>query len=250
MPTRILEISLRENDDYSIRLHESNGQTAPYVALSYIWSKKPQTFLTLLDNINERMQQIDAKNLPKTVMDAVRCTQGLGLKYLWVDSLCIIQDSDTDKAKEIGRMSGIYKNAYATISAAKATKCEDSFLEHGSTVSDLPLSSFKLELLTPKDPVVLNDRVERYQTKRDFSNFMPGSELEAIFQKSSWNHPDAWYDTPSTVWLAATPLGGGEKRDLLPAGDIKDEPITCRGWTLQESWLSTRMLVCSSAQLL
>jgi Heterokaryon incompatibility protein (HET) len=132
------------------------ARTAPYVALSYIWSKKPQTFLTLLDNINERMQQIDAKNLPKTIMDAVRCTQGLGLKYLWVDSLCIIQDSDTDKAKEIGRMSGIYKNAYATISAAKATKCEDSFLEHGSTVSDLLLSSFKLELLTPKDPVVLN----------------------------------------------------------------------------------------------
>jgi hypothetical protein len=57
--------------------------------------------------------------------------------------------------------------------------------------SDLVQSSFKLELLTPKDPVVLNEWVERYQTKRDFSHFMPGSELEAIFQTSSWNHPDA-----------------------------------------------------------
>jgi hypothetical protein len=147
-------------------------------------------------------------------------------------------------------MSSIYKNAYVTISAAKATKCEDGFLEHRSTVGDLLKSSFKLEILTPKDPVALNEWIERYRTKRDFSNFMSGDDLEAILQTSSWNHADAWYDTPSTVWLASTPLGDGDKRDLLTAGDIKDEPITARGWTLQESWLSPRMLIYGSAQLL
>jgi hypothetical protein len=185
MPTRVLEISVGENDDYSIRLHESTGETAPYIALSYIWGEEPQTFLTNEDNFNDRMQHIDAKILPKTIIDAVRCTQGLGLKYLWVDSLCIKQNSDTDKAQEIGRMSSIYKNAYVTISAAKATKCEDGFLEHRSTVGDLLKSSFKLEILTPKDPVALNEWVERYRTKRDFSNFMSGDDLEAILQTSS-----------------------------------------------------------------
>src|SRR5437016_11506675 len=127
MPSRVLEISPRENDNYSIRLHETKGEIASYVALSYIWGG-PQTCQTLKSNFDEHMQQIDAKKLPRTIMDAVFCTQKLGLKYLWVDSLCIIQDSLEDKAKEIGRMSSIYKNAYVTISAAKATSCQGGFL--------------------------------------------------------------------------------------------------------------------------
>src|SRR5437016_11612326 len=76
MPTRVLEISPAENDNYSIRLHVSTDEIASYVALSYIWGG-PQTCQTLKSNIDEHMQQIDAKKLPRTIMDAVCCTQKL-----------------------------------------------------------------------------------------------------------------------------------------------------------------------------
>ncbi|TVY62268.1 hypothetical protein LSUE1_G009236, partial [Lachnellula suecica] len=249
MPSRLLEISLEENGDYSIRLHESNDEAASYIALSYIWGG-PQACRTLTSNIEEHMQRIDSKKLPRTIMDAVRCTNNLDLKYLWVDSLCIIQDSPEDKAKEIGRMSIIYKNSYVTLSAAKATSCEKRFLEPRSTPEDLLRSSFKLEILTPKDPVALNEWIEKYRINSDFTNYVPGFEIEEVFKISPWNDPDAWNDVPSSIWLAATPLGTDNAVDLLTAGDIADEPISKRGWCLQESWLPPRMLIYGSAQLL
>jgi hypothetical protein len=93
MPTRVLEISLSKGDKYSIGLHESGGEIGSYVALSYMWGGD-QKSMTLKTNIKQYMRQIDSKKLPRTIMDAVLCTQKLGLKYLWVDSLCIIPDSD------------------------------------------------------------------------------------------------------------------------------------------------------------
>ncbi|TAQ91339.1 hypothetical protein B7494_g308 [Chlorociboria aeruginascens] len=247
MPTRILEILVTENGDYSVRLHDSAAEIVSYVALSYIWGG-PQACQTLTSNIDEHKLQIPTGKLPRTIMDAVRCTNELGLTYLWVDSLCIIQDSVEDKAIEIGRMSNIYKNAYVTISAAKATTCEEGFLNSRVTADDVLRSSFKLKILTPKDPVALNQWIETYRVREDFSNYLPSNRLEAIFRTSPWSDTDAWFDMPSMVRLAASFMDGDHK-DLLTASDIEDEPISKRGWTLQESWLSRRMLIYSSGQL-
>lgn len=79
-------------------------------------------------------------SLPQTIQDAVTVTRKLGLQYLWVDSMCIIQDSDDDKAHEIGRMSQIYGSAYVTISASSSAKCTTGFLNRGNpNVIDIPV---------------------------------------------------------------------------------------------------------------
>lgn len=122
MPSRVLEILCIEDNEYSVKLIDNSGQTSPYVALSYIWGV-PQEYQTLGGNIDKFKQEINARKLPKTILDAIRCTHELGLRYLWVDTLCIIQDSQEGKAKEIGRMSGIYKNTHVAISAASVKKC-------------------------------------------------------------------------------------------------------------------------------
>jgi hypothetical protein len=249
MPTRLLEITLGKNDRYAVRLCKTTGQSLVYAALSYIWGG-PQSCQTLKRNIDEYLQHIELQKVPKTILDAIHCTQTLGLKYLWVDSLCIIQDSAEDKSREIGLMSTIYKNAYVTISAAKATSCEEGFLEPRTSVENLLQNSFKLEILTPKDPIALSQWAEAHRLKDDFSNLLSTLETEDLFKASEWNHPDAWYKNPSTVRLAATPLGDSDEEDFLTAGDIEAEPISKRGWTLQESWLSRRMLIYGSRQLL
>ena len=68
-----------------------------------------------------------ASSLPRTLQDAVKVTQKLGLEYLWVDSLCIVQDEDEDQLNELPNMASYYENAYFTLIAGGA-KCTDGFL--------------------------------------------------------------------------------------------------------------------------
>ncbi|KAH0563408.1 hypothetical protein GP486_002029 [Trichoglossum hirsutum] len=67
-------------------------------------------------------------DLPKTIQDAVTVTRNLGLKYLWVDSLYILQDSEEDKLRELPRMADYYKNSSVTIAAGRSS-CKDGFLQ-------------------------------------------------------------------------------------------------------------------------
>jgi Heterokaryon incompatibility protein (HET) len=58
--------------------------------------------------------------LPKTIYDAAKITRKLGLQYLWVDALCIIQDLVEDWQRESANMGNIYSNAFITIQASGA----------------------------------------------------------------------------------------------------------------------------------
>ena len=63
--------------------------------------------------------------LPRTIYDALVVTQGIGLRYLWVDAMCIIQDDGDDTAEQIGQMYAVYRSAYVTISAATAATSKE-----------------------------------------------------------------------------------------------------------------------------
>ncbi|OAL46357.1 HET-domain-containing protein [Pyrenochaeta sp. DS3sAY3a] len=75
---------------------------------------------TTLENVDQHLKFIDIADLPATFQDAVLITQKLGHQYLWIDSLCIIQDSPEDWWIESSRMNYIYQNAKLTIMAESA----------------------------------------------------------------------------------------------------------------------------------
>ncbi|KAL6871679.1 HET domain-containing protein [Trichoderma longibrachiatum] len=91
----------------------------PYVALSYVWGSAP-VFKTTLSNISDLMQQqgLPVSSLPKSIRDAMSLAQELGFEYIWIDSICIIQDSGDDKAQQLRMMDSIYTRAHLTIVAA------------------------------------------------------------------------------------------------------------------------------------
>ncbi|KAF2827045.1 hypothetical protein CC86DRAFT_291575, partial [Ophiobolus disseminans] len=70
--------------------------------------------------------------LPKALQDAVVVTRGLGIRYLWIDVLCIIQDSPDDWQVESSNMAAIYSNAYIVISADFSADCHARFLPRKS----------------------------------------------------------------------------------------------------------------------
>ncbi|KAG6330062.1 hypothetical protein ID866_9026, partial [Astraeus odoratus] len=91
-----------------------------YVALSYVWGGPGYEYWTTMGNVNARSCPGGMSNcvLPMTIRDAIHLVQRLGERYLWIDALCIIQDSLEDKAAQIHIMDLVYGKATFTVFAA------------------------------------------------------------------------------------------------------------------------------------
>ncbi|ERF74718.1 hypothetical protein EPUS_04887 [Endocarpon pusillum Z07020] len=118
LPSRLIEV-LKESEDgiLQLRLRDTRGLTGCYAALSHCWGSTHH-LSTSISSLKERLTNIDFTKLPKTFQDAVTVTSRVGMKYLWIDSLCIIQDSKEDWEGESALMGQVYHNAYLTIAAA------------------------------------------------------------------------------------------------------------------------------------
>lgn len=114
-----------------LRLYQSGPEErGVYAKLSYCWGGVAQP-TTTVSNLQDHLQSIDPTRLPKTITDAIDVCRAIGLRYLWVDALCITQDNDNEKQEEIANMGLIYKNSTVTIVAASAAKVSDGFLGNG-----------------------------------------------------------------------------------------------------------------------
>ncbi|KAK5652630.1 hypothetical protein OQA88_10223 [Cercophora sp. LCS_1] len=129
LPTRAIRVG---SDTEEPRLHISEGENAPYIALSHCWGgMSPLT--TTSDTLPERLRRIPLRTLPKTFRDAVEITRSLGVEYLWIDSLCILQDSDEDWKKEAAKMKDVYANCHVMIAAADSQNPEGGCLSNLDT---------------------------------------------------------------------------------------------------------------------
>lgn len=126
LPTRLIDITPCDSL-LDARLHITQKATGEYVALSYCWGPS-QRGVTTKSNIEDRTRNLDVSSLSKTAQDAIHTTKLLGYRYLWIDALCIIQDSEEDKVRELSSMSDIYHNSSLTIVAANASSSEQGFL--------------------------------------------------------------------------------------------------------------------------
>ncbi|KAF4436028.1 HET-domain-containing protein [Fusarium austroafricanum] len=78
-------------------------------------------------------------SLPKTFQDAVAATRALGLRYLWIDSLCIIQDSKQDWEIQCTEMQRIYRNSFVTVAGPAASGCDSGFLHPRPHICEVTL---------------------------------------------------------------------------------------------------------------
>ncbi|CAI6338355.1 unnamed protein product [Periconia digitata] len=102
-----------------IRLIDTQGKSFEYAALSHCWGSAPSLTATK-SNWKKLASNIPFEALPPLFQDTVVIVRQLGLRYIWIDSLCIIQDSVRDWETESAKMGGIYENSYVTISATSS----------------------------------------------------------------------------------------------------------------------------------
>jgi hypothetical protein len=205
LPTRLLYIGTHE--DQSVRLCETTtwlpGTLDQYTTLSHCWGKIPMIRL-LKENITRFQSDIAFEYLPKTFQDAIHVTRFLGISYIWIDSLCIIQDSTDDWQKESLNMVDIYSNSYRTIAATKASDGSKGCFTERSPWS-CPIF-FKVPTLSSGSQPVLDD------TGRDLQQ----RTLSSRSYRFHWEH--LWED------------------------EITKSPLLQRAWVFQERVLSPRVL--------
>ncbi|SPO02586.1 uncharacterized protein DNG_05259 [Cephalotrichum gorgonifer] len=113
-PTRIIDVQGPEP-----KLIDGAGRQGTFAALSYCWGGDTTFKLTKATEAQFRAGR-PHDDFPATLRDAISVTRALGLQYLWIDALCIIQDSAEDWAREAARMRDVYRGAVVTIAAACA----------------------------------------------------------------------------------------------------------------------------------
>ncbi len=113
-----------------------------WLSLSHCWGPHCK-FTTTSENLHARKESIDFQDLPRTFQDAVKVTRILGFQYLWIDSLCILQDDRQDWAEEAARMHLYYKNASLTIAVDSAASDDEGFL-HIERSNEQPLAVFPI----------------------------------------------------------------------------------------------------------
>lgn len=136
LPTRLIEVS--QGNKTHVRLVET--QTLPggsYVALSYCWGKG-DNLKTTTANYSKMLSSIAVAAFPQTLQDAIHITRELSQNYVWIDAICIIQDSAGDWEKESATMASVYRNAYLTIAAGTAAAATEGFLSHQHSTADYP----------------------------------------------------------------------------------------------------------------
>ena len=197
LPTRLLDLT----DPTNIKLLDMNSpnnfespqiakalNVSQYAALSHCWGGSA-TYVLNCDTYETLVRGLPQHKLPSTFRDAIFVARRLGIQYLWIDSLCIFQDSRADWERESGQMSRTYRGAFLTISALNARSSDDGFLK------------------------------------------------------------------PRAIPICPLPDGGGVwpgiilQKDTETAGATKKEPLSKRGWALQERVLSTRILHFGKEQM-
>ncbi|KAF2468329.1 HET-domain-containing protein [Lindgomyces ingoldianus] len=130
LPTRVIDVGSK--DSPNVRLFcDTQDRPGKYLALSHRWGSPTQNkkFCTEKDNLKKHEEGIRIADLPKTFRDAIHVTRNLGVQYLWIDSLCIIQNDEKDWEAESKLMEQVFSSAYATIAASCANGTDDGFLK-------------------------------------------------------------------------------------------------------------------------
>ncbi|KAI1173824.1 heterokaryon incompatibility protein-domain-containing protein [Nemania sp. FL0916] len=140
LPHRLLQIQLLSSGRFGVVLCEGTAipSRTQYLTLSHCWGKC-QTTRLLTDNIEEYKQSIVYEVLPQSFQDAIRITYDLGFEYIWIDSLCIIQNSQEDWLSNSCKMDRIYRYAACNLVASAARDSNEGLIKPRDIETFLPL---------------------------------------------------------------------------------------------------------------
>jgi hypothetical protein len=137
LPKRIIKVPI---DDTFPQLYDTCGERGTYIALTHCWGKTPMKRL-VQELEAEWRNGINPSSLSRNFQDALKITKLLGYSYIWIDALCIVQDSKEDWDEQAPKMAGVYGYASLVLSAAYAVDNTEGFLGYRPSVASPNLGS-------------------------------------------------------------------------------------------------------------
>jgi hypothetical protein len=124
VPTRLLDIRGPPGSNLKVIETRKSNVRSPYATLSHCWGKK--RFVCLLPENEKHFieEGVPWQLLTTNFREAVEVARFLGIEYIWIDSLCIIQGKDGDFETEGARMHSVYRNSYCNIAIADSVDSE------------------------------------------------------------------------------------------------------------------------------
>lgn len=246
LPTRVLDVA-----DDCIRLVEPSHQQqkGKYITLSHRWGGK-NVIKTTVATLKARKAGIPARDLPQTFADAVTVCRRLDVRYLWIDSLCIIQDSHEDWEREAARMANVYANSYLTIAASSSPDSGGGCFPSWEVRSQKPYlspeaRSIALPFIGDTAPVrytVGNRQATSWLAARQYvyiNSEWEGRQSSRLIIHGEWM-PSSTRRKPKRFYVGSF----GQRLD-----PVQDETLNSRGWTLQERLLSPRTIHYAADQM-
>jgi hypothetical protein len=223
LPTRVLDLGPTPGVQ-PVRLWDTRGAKGQYLALSHSWGRGGKTILTTTQATLRRHAEagIPLKALPQTFLDVITIAAGLQIRYVWIDLLCIIQDSVSDWEREAPTMASVYRCAWLTVSASHALDATEGCFPRWRMFEYIPTETRSTGTLQTWNHL-------NYVPVQASTSFQRRSQL---FFHKSWMPPSA--AAKPTVYRT-----GNFGKSYDP---IASEPLSSRAWTLQERLLSARVL--------
>ncbi|KAK1836359.1 heterokaryon incompatibility protein-domain-containing protein [Podospora conica] len=136
LPARCIHISRVDRDaPLSITLRNTEGNRGAYLTLTHRWTEETERTSTTRFNVANRLQGEWSDTLPRLFMDVFELAHRIGICYVWIDSLCIIQGEDGEWETEALRMADYYQHSTLTV-ACPAPGVDAALFAHGVTQGD------------------------------------------------------------------------------------------------------------------
>jgi hypothetical protein len=128
-PSRLLELGQQLTNVRLIEVDTLFPHFPEYVTHLYCWGIDTSKQLkTTRSNLEVHKSRINWELIPPVVQDAIMVVKWVGQRFVWVDALCIVQDSPENKSKEISKMDSIYAYSLFAIAATKSAGVKEGFL--------------------------------------------------------------------------------------------------------------------------
>lgn len=250
-PTRLIKVLCRDDGKISVKLQEQAehhyNSNVRYLALSHRWLGDNEHPLLSHENRSQFSYNIDISSLKPSIRDAIFATVRHGFQYLWVDTLCILQENENDKKHEIGEMDSVYSNAMCTIAAGVGETVNDGCFT-SRPINQIGTQSVRLRLGVEEAECCLM-RLSWRNTNRELDR--------SILNRRGWTFQERFL-SPRTLHFCAKQVhwecrefGANETHPEGPPGQSKGDSYLGieTPWTEIVKSYTTRSLTFSTDRL-